>query len=411
MKYSAIILSVLMSSSLSFAAVLKVPEDHKTIPAAIQAASAGDTILIARGTYVVDSLEVPKTLVLASHFVTSKDADDIAKTIIKASAEAGKGWFDLRPKAKNTKVIGFTILGNSRHTMAIRNSYSEVRHCRFIKGKDQLSFESGGGLVSHCYFEGSGDEPIDADESLSWTVEYCTFNGSGQDGLEIRLHPKKGPLTTHIVRYNTFLRNRGACIQLVDYEGDAHREFRIYGNIFKNAKNMAVDCTLSSSDGNTNGSPMAERAIIFNNTFDGCRNGVTMAPGVVLLNNIFTNTRQKGIIRGKYVKQDGPSIVDYCLFFKNGIDYDNGLSIGKHIFAFDPKYLDTTSCKLSPGSKAIDKGVAAYQWNGAKVLDIPKEQYSGAAPDLGAKESRIKLTAGCIIGNVSSVGSTELKAD
>jgi len=387
MKYGAIALGVMMCSSLSFGAVLKVPADHKTIPAAIQAASAGDTILIARGTYTVDSLDVSKPLVLASNFATSKDTDDITKTVIKASTKAGKRWFSIRSKAKDTKVIGLTIIGNRRHTLAIRNSYSEVRHCRFIKGKDQLSFEGGGGLVSHCYFEGSGDEPIDADESLSWTIEYCTFKGSGQDGLEIRLHPKKGPLTTHIVRYNTFLSNRGACIQFVDYDGDSRRKFMIHGNIFKNAVNMAIDCTLDSSDGNTNGSPMVERAVIFNNTFDGCRNGVTMAPGVVLLNNIFTNTREKGILKGKYVKQGGPSIVDYCLFFKNGADYDIGLNVGGHIFAFDPGYANATSYKLTPGSGAIDRGVARYERENSKVLDIAEAQYSGRAPDLGAQES------------------------
>jgi hypothetical protein len=386
MKHSATVLGVLMCASFSSGAVVKVPEDHKTIPAAVAAAEAGDMILIAQGTYALDSLDVPKTLVLASNYINSKDGDDIDKTIIKAAAKAGKQWFDIRPNAKNTKLIGLTVVGNRNHTLAIHNSYTEVSHCRFIKGKDQLSFEGGGGLVSHCYFEGSGDEPIDADKSLSWTVEYCTFKGSGQDGLEIRLHPKKGPLTTHIVRYNTFLGNRGACIQLVDYNGDSHREFRIYGNIFKNAVNMGLDCTLNSSDGNINGSPMVERAIIFNNTFDGCRNGITMAPGVVVLNNIFTRTGKKGIITGEHLKKGDTSIVDYCLFYKNGSDYDDGLNLGQHIFEIDPQYSNTTSYKLSPGSPAIDKGIATYEWKGTKILDIPKKQYSGKAPDLGAKE-------------------------
>jgi hypothetical protein len=81
----------------------------------------------------------------------------------------------LNPKDQN--------LGNRQHSLSIKNSYTEVRHCKFIKGRDQLSFEGGGGLVSHCYFEGSADEPVDADKSVSWTVEYCTFKGSGQDGL------------------------------------------------------------------------------------------------------------------------------------------------------------------------------------------------------------------------------------
>jgi len=381
---------VLVCGSASFGAVLKVPEDHKTIPEAVAAAAAGDTILIAPGTYTLDSLQVAKKLVMASNHINSQDDDDIDKTIIKPSPKARKQWFDLRATAEDTKIIGLTILGNGNHSLVIRNSYSEIRHCKFFKGRDQLSFEGGGGLVSHCYFEGSRDEPIDADESVSWTVEYCTFQGSGQDGLEIRLHPKQGPLTQHVVRYNTFLNTRAHCVQLVDYPGDSHREFRIYGNVFKSARGRGLDCTLNSADGNMNGSPMVERVVIHNNTFDGCGGGITMAPGVVALNNLFTHTKSCGIIKGQYVKAGDGSLVDYCLFHRNGADYDKGLNLGKHIFAFDPKYSDTITYRLSPTSEAVDKGAATYQWKGATVMNIPKAQYSGAAPDLGAKECEIE---------------------
>jgi hypothetical protein len=382
-----VIMGVLLGGSVSFGAVLKVPEDYKTIPEAVAASSSGDTIMIAPGTYTLDSLNLDKPLVLASDYLNSKDDGDIDKTIIKAGAKAGKQWFKIQGPAKDTKLIGLTILGNRQHSLSIKNSYTEVRHCKFIKGRDQLSFEGGGGLVSHCYFEGSGDEPVDADKSVGWTVEYCTFKGSGQDGLEIRLHPKGGPLTTHVVRYNTFLNTRANCVQLVDHPGDSNREFHIYGNLFKSAGGRGLDCTLNSADGNTNGSPMAERVMIYNNTFDGCGGGITMAPGVVALNNIFTNIRGRAVIKGEHVKAGDGSVVDYCLFFGNGSDYDEGLDVGKHIVTSDPRYRDTTSYALSPGSPAIDKGAATYEWKGAKVLDVPKDRYLGSAPDLGATET------------------------
>lgn len=383
--------AVLVASSWTVGAVIHVPADYRTIPKAIAVARPGDTILIARGTYTLDSLNVPKTLVLASEYVDSKDEADIDNTIIKASARAGKGWFDVRPSAKDTKIIGLTLEGNRNHTLAIRNSYTEVQHCKFIKGKDQLSFEGGGGLVSHCYFEGSGDEPIDADESVSWTVEYCTFQGSGQDGLEVRLHPKGAPPTSHVVRYNTFVGIRANCVQLVDYEGDSHREFHIYGNIFKSAGGRGVDCTLDSSDGNLNGSPMLERVVVYNNTFDGCGSGITMAPGVAVLNNLFTNTRRQAIIKGQYLKSKSSAVVDYCLFFQNASDYEDGLRLGKHnILNRDPQYRDTSSYRLSSASPAIDKGVTNYEWHGVNLLEIAQERYSGMAPDLGAKENEMQ---------------------
>jgi len=366
-----------------------VPADHLTIHAAIKAASAGDTILLAKGTYAIESsLKVPKKLIIASNYINSKDDADIDETIIKASTDAIKQWFDIRPGAKNTKIIGLTVVGNKHHSLAIHNSYSEVLHCKFIGGMDQLSFEGGGGLISHCQFEGAGDDAIDADDSISWTVEYCTIKGSGDDGVEIRLHPKGGSVTTHILRYNTFIGNGRAGIQLIDYDGDSHREFEIYGNVFKDTQSTALDCTLNTGDGNVNGSPMVEKAMIYNNTFDGCQNGITMAPRLMIFNNIFTKTKTKGIVKGKYLKDGDSSIIDYCDFHDNAQDYDAGLSMGSSIFTFDPQYANLTSYEyeLSAGSQAIDKGTATYKWQGVEVLKIPDLKYSGKAPDLGSKE-------------------------
>ncbi|NQZ70158.1 MAG: right-handed parallel beta-helix repeat-containing protein [Lentisphaeria bacterium] len=340
---------------------MKVPEDYKTVQEAILAASAGDTILLAPGTYMIEGkIEVPKKLTIASNYLNSKDKSAIDATVLKASKKAGLQWFDIGPKAKGTKIIGLTFLGNAEHSLAIRNSHTEVSHCKFVGGRDQLSFEGGGGLVAHCYFEGAGDDAIDADLSVSWTAEHCTIRGSRDDGIEIRLHVKEGPITTHIVRYNTFTDGTTG-IQLIDYEGDSHRKFEIYGNVFKNTRSTAVDCTVDTGNRNVDGSPMVEKAKIFSNTIDGCRNGITMAPNLVILNNIFTNTMVKGIIKGKHLEAGNTSIVDYCLFFKNGANYDKGLNMGKNIFTFDPQYSDTTSYKLSPNSRAIDMGIAAYR--------------------------------------------------
>lgn len=385
-KYSAAILAVAMFATWSYGAVLKVPEDHKTIQEAIVAGSAGDMILLAPGTYVIESnLAVSKKLTIASNYINSKDNADIVATIVKAGPKAKTQWFDIQSEAKDTKIIGLTIVGNGNHSLAIWNLHSEVSHCRFIGGHDQLSFEGGGGLVSHCYFEGAGDDTIDADDSVSWTVEYCTIRGSRDDGIEVRLHSKNGPITTHIARYNTFTGGTTG-IQLFDYAGDSRRRFEIHGNVFKNTRSTALDCTLNTGDKNVDGSPMVEKATIFNNTIDGCRNGITMAPNLVILNNIFTNTTIKGIVKGKHLEAGDNSRVDHCLFFKNGSDYDEGLNMGKNIFTFDPQYGDKTSYELSPGSQAVDMGAATYRWKGVEVLKIPDEEYSGKVPDLGANE-------------------------
>lgn len=384
----AFVLIVFIHGASVFGATLKVPSDYKTIPQAIEAATEGDTILIAQGTYIVDALNISKELELTSNYTTSGNAEDIDKTIIKASKKAGKAWFKVGLEGTDSKILGLTIVGNKLHTMAIENKYTEVSHCKFIGGKDQLSFENGGGLISYCHFEKAGDEPIDADRSVDWIIEYCTFKNSGDDGIEIRLHPKGGAVTTHIIRYNTFLSTKASSVQLIDYKGDSKRRFEIYGNTFQNAGTMGLDCTLHTKNRNRNGSPMLEKVVIYNNTFDNCQDGITMAPDVIVLNNIFLNIKDTGIIQGKYAKPGDGSMVDYCLFFNNKKDYEEGVNIGKKIFKFNPKYSKDASYVLLSDSEAIDKGTSSYTHQGENVLEISDTRYTGKSPDLGANEHK-----------------------
>jgi hypothetical protein len=344
--------------------VLKVPMEHPTIDVAIGVASDGDTILIARGTYEHTILNVNKRLTLASNYINTKDQIDIDETIIKATPAAEKQWFSLN--SKGSKIVGLTIIGNKNHTLKITSPYSEVLYCNFIGGGDQLSFEGGGGRIAHCDFYGAGDDAVDADDSVSYVVEYCTFDNVNEDADETRLQPKSGPLTTHIFRYNTVFNAGQSGIQLVDYAGDSKRTFQIYGNLFLNCKGSGVSMMANEhSDENHEGSDMVENVVVYNNTF-----------------YIFSNCL-KGVGKGKYITSDNDkTFVDYCLFFKNRTDYDSGITKGSNILTEDPNFKDTEMFELSEGSPAIDAGTAKY----AEVLKIPDGAYNGSAPDLGAKE-------------------------
>ncbi|MHC4539803.1 MAG: hypothetical protein ACYS74_08485 [Planctomycetota bacterium] len=360
---------------------MRVPSEHPTIDGAISAASDGDTILIAPGTYEHTILTVNKRLTLASDYVNTKDQIDIDQTIIKATPIAGKQWFSL--DAKDSRIVGLTLIGNENHTLKITSPYSEVLHCTFIGGGDQLSFEGGGGRVAHCHFDGAGDDAVDADDSVSYVVEYCTFDNVKEDADETRLQPKSGPLTTHVFRYNTVFKAGQSGIQLVDYAGDSKRTFQIYGNLFLNCKGSGVSMMANEqSDENHEGSDMLENVIVYNNTFYGCNHGMTLSPKAIVLNNIFSNCR-KGVGKGKYITDDNDkTLLDYCLFFKNQIDYDSVVTRGSHVLTEDPNFKDTKTFELSEGSPAIDAGTATY----AEVLKIPDGAYHGSAPDLGAKE-------------------------
>ena len=386
----AVLLLVLNVVSLN-ATIINVPADYQTIQTAINSASAGDTILIARGTYLQDSLIVDKKLTLASDYINSQDEADVENTIIQATSSAGKQWFQVN--VNDTKIIGLRINGNDEHSIAITCTYAEIVHCMFIGGKDQISFEDGGGYIGYCYIEGAGDDGIDADNSIDWIIEHNTIVNSHQDGIEVRLHDKSGPLTTHIFRYNTIINAGESGIQLINYPGDSYRKFKIYGNIFKDCMGAGVSCMYNkNTTEDYKGSDMEESAIIYNNTFDGCNYAITEAPHLIILNNIIANCKTKGIGRGIYVTDSNDSsIVDYCNFFTNLTDYDADISIGSTIYTYDPQFANMTTYDLLPGSECIDAGTAGYSWLDETVLSIPDSAYVGAAPDLGAVEFDPKL--------------------
>jgi hypothetical protein len=378
---------------LSLADIIHIPDNYLTIQEGIDFATEGDTILISQGTYINESLLVDKRLVLTSNFIDTEEIAEIDNTIIKASSIAPKEWMLINSEATGTKIIGLKIEGNEEHSLAITNGYTEIIHCKFIGGNDQLSFEGSsdqpaGGYVGYCYFEGAGDDGIDCDNSGNWIIEYNTIVNSHQDGIEVRLHPKSEPLTTHIFRYNTIINPGESGIQLINYPEDSFREFQIYGNIFKDCQGSGVSCMYNTeSDEDYQGSDMEEKVTIYNNTFDNCNYGLTQAPNLIILNNIFANCITKGIARGSFIIDDNDSsIVDYCDFYNNQSDYDDDISHGSNLFYFDPKFENTTTFELLPGSEAIDAGTTTYSWQNQIVLDIPESDYIGAAPDLGAAE-------------------------
>jgi hypothetical protein len=388
-----ILFFILLSYIYVGANIIHVPADFSTIQKGINAATAGDTVLIANGQYLTDSLKVDKHLVIASNYILSRINTDIENTIIQATALAGKEWFLVNSAATNSKIIGLRIEGNNQHSLGIENGYTEITHCQFINGKDQLSFEGStstpaGGYVGYCYFEGAGDDAIDCDKTTNWIIEFNTIINAHQDAIEVRLQDKSGPLTTHIFRFNTIINSGESGIQFINYPENSFRKFEVYGNIFKNCLGAGVSCMYNTeTTEDYKGSDMEERAIIYNNTFVGCNFGLTMAPHIVCLNNIFTDSQSKAVGVSEYVSNENDhSIVDYCNFHNNPVNFDDDLAIGVNILNVPPRFVDTTKYELLPSSECVDRGCTYFIWEGDTALSIPTNRYFGAAPDLGASE-------------------------
>lgn len=393
MKILISTLFLIFNLSISLANVIQIPIDYPTIQEGINAASANDTILIKQATYTVDGLLVDKPLTIASFYIINQDTSFIKNTVIKASDSAGKEWFLISRDAANSQIIGLRIIGNNNHTLGIENTNTSVKFCQFIGGKDQLSFEGSpsfpaGGYVGYCYFEGAWDDAIDCDYTTSWIIEYNTIVNSHQDGTEVRMQEKPGPMTTHIYRYNTIINPGESGIQFIDYPDHSFREFQVYGNIFKNCNGVGVSCMYNTQTlEDFKGSDMEESALLYNNTFVGCNYGITEAPYLVVLNNIFVDCRTKGIGESVHVTaENNHSKVDYCTFYNNPVDYDEEINVGSRIFSFNPNFANTIDYGLQANSGCIDKGTAFYRWEGNVYLNLMPEDYIGAAPDLGAVE-------------------------
>jgi hypothetical protein len=387
MKTRMIILFIFSYILLVQATIISVPETKPTLLEAIKDAAKGDTILLAPGTHTQPKLlNVNKAVMIASHFILSNNQKDIESTVINAGTNDMGEWFEL--SAENSSVVGIRFVGNEEHTLHITAPYASVTHCQFIGGKDQLSVTGGGGYIAHCYFENAGDDAIDCDKSKSWTIEYNLIVNAHQDGIEVRLHDKDAPLTTHIFRYNEVIGSGESGIQLIDYEDDSYREFLIHNNLFRSCRGAGVSCMYQEKDNTSEvyrGSLMQEKAFVFNNTFAKCNYGLTISPGLIILNNIFVDLSTKGIERGIYVDDSNDnSIVDYCLFYNNTTPYDPDIKIGKNIIE-DQDPLLNDNYELGDGSPCIKAGIDQYSWGGT-TFKLPTSDYIGDKPDLGAKQ-------------------------
>ena len=85
MKNFLCIITAILFCASSYAQVINVPADQPTIQAGINAASDGDTVLVADGIYFENIKFKSKEIVVASHFLIDLDETHIENTIIDGS--------------------------------------------------------------------------------------------------------------------------------------------------------------------------------------------------------------------------------------------------------------------------------------------------------------------------------------
>jgi hypothetical protein len=357
---------------------LDVPGEFSSIQEAHDAASSGDTILVAPGTYV-GQITITKAITLASQYLTSGDESFIGTTILDGGGASYV--IEIPSSAEDRPTIqGFTIQnatdGITPHAMF------NLLDCLVRNTEDGVDYENGsGGLVQNCTFELNGDDGIDLDFAVDIAIRDNIIRNNDDDGIEIRLPDYSGPTLNIIIKRNEIYGNGEDGIQLIGYDVPTDRFFEIaYNYIHHNA-----DAGIGMMDGQNSiedfrAADIPERINIFNNTFANNSHGITGGDNTVVLNNIFVN---HPVIAVKNV--DGNSALAFNLFFNNGTDNSgSNVDAGSSVFA-NP--LLTATYELPAGSPAIDAGTARYLWKDGIILDLPAGEFSGGAPDMGAFES------------------------
>jgi hypothetical protein len=357
---------------------IRVPEDYSTIQAAVDAASSGDVIDIAPGTYR-ETITIDRSVTVRGRLYDV--ADPRRNTTIVDGG--GSSVITVASRISPEPLLVGLVVANGDDGITTTSPIN-VKHSYFVDNQDSLDYEiGGGGLCLNNVFNRSGDDAVDFDHLIEDVlVANNRMVRSADDGIEIRLHDDEIPRTVEVViRNNEIIGSDEDGIQIIDYFQNTNRTIRIARNLIRNSTMAGIGLM---DNGETKedfrAASIRERIEVFHNTLIENDHGISGGNDLIALNNIF----QQHVLALKRV--DGNSVAGFNLFWNN-VGNSRNSNVLRATSVFGDPLLDA-EFQLRSGSPAIDAGTALFEWRGEVVMDQPALSFQGAAPDTGWYERR-----------------------
>ncbi len=437
LRITSIFLFLFISVALAFSDIINVPADQASIQEGINAATNGDTVLVAENTYMENINFKGKAIIVASHFLVDQDTSHISKTIIDGSQpsdpDSGSVVSFVSGEDTTSILYGFTISGGTGTITAITYFNNEMK------------IRAGGGIF--CFNAGA---------RISYNIinnnhisEYVRSMGGGVAGYPI------GTVNFIIIEGNQIINNSVDAFDTAAGGGvDLTCNGRVQNNVIAHNKVSLSEPKIWGGFGGgiecwTDDRPLKvviDKNRISSNTVsiseraDG--GGVFLETGdFILTNNIIEHNAAGNAGGGIYGYETNMQIINNTIVMNTalsgsavggGVSYRNttlskaviinsivwgnqavhnpqirGRSIevrysniegkiwdGVGNISKNPAFVDTIEFHLSDSSPCIGRGVGAISLNGASYAapgtdfaGDPRPNPAGSNPDMGAQEN------------------------
>ncbi len=403
-RFGAVALALLCTAATGVAQVIRVPANHATIQAALNAAPAGALIEVSAGTYA-------ENLIWPGRDIDLVAVDGPANTTIDAGRRGRVVQFG-RGLTRATRIEGFTLVrGDDRMGAGIytESSVTIVRNViRQCVGRDPIANEGAGIYVA------SGS-PMIRDN----TIVGCELRNGTCRGAGIFVETGAAP----VIRANTIAGNQVVGAQsafgggiFCDVAGTPSPT--LYSNLIQGNSLFGVAVARGGAIAVAGG-----RVTIVGNTIaqnaagsgtaaygggialDGTPTGTTVVNNILTGNSVLAISGNGGGIH--CASAAAALTIDYnCVWNNVGLDYF-GCAPGANDISVDPRYRGTNDLRLSGTSPCIDRGSTAFGGGSTDVEGDPRwldgDLDGTVSADIGADEYGVGRL---VVGGANFPGGT-----